>query len=351
MNIVFYPFNCGPFHGNTLEEKPIGGVETAVIRMARALDALGHNVTVLTPVLNPPPSRPRYLHTMRAAYVGKIDVFIAVRGWEAFATPFKARKKFLWTGDSYKNIHTAGIGDKRVINCFDGLLCVSNWQAETLCSASGYPKKKTHILRNGVDLAEFSGSEQRVRKRLIYTSNPQRGLVYLPLIYFRLKQKHPDLELHVFSNAALYDMSWPPVVAADMPHHALLNLLKGLPGCTVHGTVLQKELAREFMKSSILAYPSNFEETSCISVMEAQAAGCCVVTSTKGALPETVGKGGIIVDGEPGSDAFLDKFTEAVDHLLTDDALFQNMSQEALKQSKECDWKKRAEELMEIVTL
>lgn len=351
MKILFYPFNCSPFHGNTLNEKPIGGVETGVIRLAQALDALGHDVTVLTPVRHPPPSGPRYLYEMQMDSIRSVDILIAVRGWEAFAAAFKAKKKFLWTGDSYKNLHTAGLGDKRVVQLFDGLLCVSNWQAETLCSASGYPMKKVHILRNGIDLSEFKGSETRVRKRLIYSSNPQRGLVYLPIVFLRLKQKHPDLELHVFSNAALFDMSWPPIVATDTPHHALLNLLKGLPGCTVHGTVLQKELAREFMKSSILAYPSNFEETSCISVMEAQAAGCCVVTSSKGALPETVGQGGIIVEGEPGSNAFLDKFTEAVDRLLTNDSLFQQISQRALDQSKERDWKKRAEELLEIADL
>jgi len=351
MKILFYPFNCGPFHGNTLEEKPIGGVETAVIRLARALDALGHDVTVLTTIRNPPPSRPRYIHHSEMKSLGPVDLLIAVRSWEAFVIPIPARKRLLWTGDAYHNLHTAGLGDKRVVSLFDGLLCVSSWQAETLCSASGYPREKTHILRNGVDLADFSGSEDRMRKRLIYSSNPQRGLVFLPLIFFRLKQRHPELELHVFSNAALFDMGWPPVVAADMPHQALLNLLKEVPDCTVHGTVLQKQLAREFMKSSILTYPSNIEETSCITVLEAQAAGCCVVTSAMGALEESVGGGGIIVREESGSDAFLDKFTEAVDLLLKDDSLFQQLSQKALEQSKARDWKKRAAELMEIANL
>jgi hypothetical protein len=64
--------------------------------------------------------------------------------------------------------------------------------------------------------------------------------------------------------------------------------------------------------------------------VEAQAAGCAVVTSELGALPETVGEAGICIPGDPRTPAYQHAFVEACVALLTDDARWQAMSGRAL---------------------
>lgn len=346
MKIVFYPINCSPFHGLTLYTKPLGGTETAIIHLAEALYQLGHEVIVLTDIIDPPPTQPLYTSTKELKDIKEITVVIFVRGWTGAMMSVETRTKFLWTGDSYKNLHTIGLGDKRVVTGLDALLGVTDWQLKTLCIASGFPIDKSHVLPNGINLSDFNGSEKRVRRRLIYSSNPQRGLIYMPLVFLKLKQKYPDLEFHIFSNSALFDLEWPPKVSMDLPHEAVLNLFRGIPGCHIHGTILQQQLAREYMKSSILAYPCNVEETSCISVLEAQAGGCPVVTTAIGGLEETVGDGGILIREKPGTDVYLEKFTEALDLLLSDDAKWEELSKNGIKRMVDYDWKKIAADLI-----
>ncbi len=342
MKIVFFPNSMAPFHGNTLKERPLGGTETAVIRLAEALHFLGHSVSVVSQFKNPPLTPVVYLPLHALDDIGEIDMLVVVRDWPPLLANIKATRRFFWTGDAFDQVAGVGIGDHRIASRIDEFLAVSHWHAETTCKESGFPRDKTFVLGNGIALSLFEGSEERKRKRLIYSSTPYRGLALLPSIVTDLRARHPDLELHIFSGLDVYAGAGvdPRAVEEFKP---LLEKLKNTPGCIVHGNVTQSKLAREFMRSSILAYPNTFAETSCITAMEAQAAGCPVVTSDLGALSETVGEAGILIEGTPGSPDYLKAFTHALDSLLSDDTLWAKYSMRGKERAAHFDWTKVAE--------
>jgi glycosyltransferase involved in cell wall biosynthesis len=350
MKFVFLAVDCTPFHSKSLEDRPLGGTVTGVIRLSEYLSSIGHEVIVITSHENPSPSKPQYLHFSQMSTIQSCDVFIAIREWKhLFNPPFFAKKRFFWTGDSYDFPSTIGIGDQRFIQLVNGVFVVSRWQAEALCHASGFPLYKTWILRNGVHLPFFKGEEQRRRKRLIYSSLPHRGIIYLPQIVRALQEKHPDIELHIFGSVDRNASDWNPNINTSSSQR-ISDLFKGI-NCTVHGSIPQKELAREMMKSTVLAYPCNFEETSCITAMEALAAGCVVVTTDIGALKETVGEAGILIQEKPGSEAYFKKYIEAVDRVLCDDVYFDTLSHFSQERAKDFTWEKTGQSLIDYLRI
>lgn len=338
MKILILARGGVPFHNNSIEERPLGGTETAVINLARGLHERGHAVRVISTHPNPPVSLPLYLPAAGLRDLGPIDVLLVVRDWRDLFVPVKTKSRFYWTGDSYDQIAAIGVGDLRVQKYLDAFFAVSSWHAETFSKFSGVAPDKFFVLGNGIDSKLFAGEETRDSKRLIYTSTPYRGLKHLLQIFPRIKSIVPEASLHIFSGFNVYQGVEPDRVALAEWANLKEAFLK-MPGVLVNENILQKDLAREFMRSAILAYPNTFEETSCITAMEAQAGGAVVVSSNKGALPETVGEAGILVEGKPGTDAYDFAFVRAVTDLLGDQSRLASLSQLGKKRARELfDW-------------
>lgn len=335
MRIAFF-INTIPFNDQSLDVMPLGGTETGVVCLARALSRLGHDVVVLTRDSNPPLSSPLYVSIEALPDLGQVDLFVAIRDWNFTFLPLRARLKMLWTGDAALQPFTRGLGDKQVVENIDTLLTVSEWHARHLCDASGFPRDKAYVLGNGIEPTRFVGKEERGRKRMFYSSVPYRGLQLMPIILDKLVQKHPDVEFHNFGGFKVY---MDAVGQQDKDQYdRLLGALSRFPQFVHRGNLTQAELAREMMRSSILCYPNTFIETSCITALEAQAAGCAVVTSDRGALPETVGESGILIPGEPGSAEYVEKFVGALDRLLTSDSEWRQRSDAGRRRSASFYW-------------
>lgn len=324
--IAFYAGACIPFHARSLDERPLGGTETAVIRLSEILALRGHEVHVFTREENFPPSPVHYHNISRFSDLQQIEVLVGVQDWRTIFSGVRRRATLFWTGDSFDQYLNFGVGDPRSAERIDRFLAVSDWHAGSFSERSGFPIGKMRVIRNGVYVPYFAGTEARERKRLIITPAPYRGLALLPPLFREIRKLHPEAELHVLSDLQIYEGKNPEGSPEHQQFAELRALLEREPGVVIHGNLVQQKLARELMRSSVFVYPNTFLETSCISALEALAAGCPVVTSAQGALTETVGTAGVCVPGEPGTAKYNQAFVQAVHQLLSDDKIWAEKS-------------------------
>ncbi len=187
-----------------------------------------------------------------------------------------------WNQLSYDQEAVQFLQHEQNINMINNFVFVSNWQAEQFRKLFKIPGQKTHVLKNahlGVYPKEITKKE---KLKICYTSTPWRGLDVLLLAWEILNPQ--DCELHVFSSCKIYGTDF---AKNDTQYEFLYEWCKRLPNVVYRGSIPNDELRKELPDFDILAYPSTFEETSCIAVIEALSTGLRVITSSIGALPET----------------------------------------------------------------
>ena len=351
----------------TAVETGVGGSETAAIHVSRELALLGHEVVVYADVpgatsidADDAGSHPCSVDVEWIPYRKmparlKCDVFVSSRQPEARARLLPAcEQAWLWMHD----VHCGPDWENALGTRYDKILCLSNWARVRFCEY--YPAvdaSKVVVTSNGVDgrlfepfrepgsldeqdglltrdpvLAFVSGRQHhllqggQVPLRATFSSSPDRGLAKLldlwPDICDMVPRDKP--ELHVYYG---FD-NWRKIAQLQgAPPHVLRQIdrlearVKVAPHVVYHGRAGQAEVARSYLRSQLWLYPSDFEETSCITAMEAQAAGCKVVATRRGALPETAA-GGYLVDGPTTAPGFDARFLEAVrEALISDECL------------------------------
>ena len=119
--------------------------------------------------------------------------------------------------------------------------------------------------------------------KLIYTSTPWRGLNVL-LKAFEIIDRD-DIELHIYSSTKIYGDDFDK--QTNERYKPLFDKAQSMENVIYHGYGTNDEVRQAVSESHIFAYPCIFEETSCISAIEAGMAGCRIITTNFGALPET----------------------------------------------------------------
>jgi len=339
-DLVIYCFTTfEDFNPDVVMKEGRGGSEEAVVHMSNLLADMGWNVTVYASCGYKAKKygkvwwKPFWSFNMR----DKQDVLISWRHPLLFDyKEVNAVKKYVWLHDVLEPKEFT----PRRLEKIDKIFALSKYQRELFPSI---PDDKFIITGNGIDPKVFNKKIERNPYRLIYTSSYDRGLKCLLKLFPVIKKAVPKAELHIFYGWDVWDS-----MNADNPSKVkekkdLLKLIEQ-PGVIEHGRVNQEQIIEEYQKSSILVYPSEFQEISYISGMKAQAAGCIPVTTTRAALDETI-QFGLKVDSQKiYTDMFAqDEWTNGVIELLKNPPSEDKRKEMMEWAKKNFDWKKVAE--------
>lgn len=298
MRICFIDFAPWDYDVATPTLRPLGGSQSAMCYLAVELAKAGHEVTTVTGTVKPTSvvmgvecRGPNDPVEQRA-----FDVVVALNaprhGHRLRSLLPLPTRLILWTQHAANQpVMRDGLVEQG--DAWDGIVCVSAWQAFDVIRKFGIDMDRVHVIRNAIAPAfeklfashsDLVAAKHNDTLRLAYTSTPYRGLKLLPDIFRPYRAINPDAALEVYSSMAVYMED----AAADRGKFAAIyNAVSETDGADLIGSLPQPELAQRLRGAHILAYPNAFPETSCISVMEALAAGIRVVTSDLGALPET----------------------------------------------------------------
>ncbi len=319
VEIVIYTEGL-PFDGRTPFEQSLGGSESAVVFMARALARRGHRVKVFCHCPRPGEydgvvyeDLPEFADFLAA---GTCDVFVCCRHLRGLTGPLRSRVNVVWNHDLLTKESARYLSS--LMFRVDRVFVLSEFHREQLQGHLDLPDDRVLVTRNGVALdlvEEAAAGAKRDRDRVIYTSRPERGLEVLLTMWPRLKQARPGLKLSI----AHYDN---PGADAQMAEYlrTLRATAEALPDVTLLGALSKRDLYRELAGSALLLYPSTFPEVSCIAVLEAAACGTPVVASRYCALKESVADGetGALIPGDPHGEKYQREFVKAALSLLRD---------------------------------
>lgn len=305
MRFYFYTnISFEPWDYNNSVKKGIGGSETSIVEMSWRLARRGHEVTVYARTKkNTIPSwrGTTWLHHSKATFE-EPGIWILYRCPDVIDAFIPRRDDqtvwFMWQDWDYGNLTAKRLQavDKQITLC----------KTHARYMLRNYPKldkKKVWISSNGIkgDLIDSLSKEkiQRNPLRIMHASSPDRGLKQAIMIFKKAREYVPDLELHAFygfDNLFKITKKAPRSRLAKQAQD-ILDLIKTTPGVTFHGRVSQPDLYREWMKSGIYVYITDFFETSNIASMEAQAMGAVPVFSPIYAQGENI-KHGIGIEGK-----------------------------------------------------
>lgn len=245
----------------------IGGSETAAGRLAQVAVEEGHSVYMYG------------AHERKEQYGVQLvpwneftpeeeyfDLFIASRNLNCIDERLKAKNILAWVHDVFllSGQHISDYHRQRVTK----FVCLSPWHVDFFSDYHKIDKSQICIIPNGINVELFAPTniDDKVFGKMTYSSSPDRGLDNLLYLMPYIKDHVPDLHLDIYYGFHNYESA---VKNRNQPWEVeKLDQLKELIDKSkdfayMKGRISQTELAKQWHKTYLWGYPTNFSETFC----------------------------------------------------------------------------------------
>jgi glycosyltransferase involved in cell wall biosynthesis len=331
------------FDGFTLENRPLGGAETAVISLAEALASRGHDVTVINRCSAPHENNGVKWRPIADGFPDTADLYIANRGHRLLDRMPKAKRTIFWihnpAGYLLKWRYLYRLWKVKPAIIFSGQYHLSTYPKWA-------PGGERIVVPLGIEQSFLDEDvDDLVRpKRAVFTSNPLRSLEWLVDLWAsKIHPLVPDAQLHVFAGAQTYGGVGGEKV---LRMKRILDHANALENCGVvlRGPVPKAQLIEELRQARVMPYRGDEGETFCLALGEAQAMGVPAVVQNIGCVGERIidGESGFVADDD-------DVFAQHTVNLLNDDRLWLRQHIVSLKEQRSWGWVQAAEAFERLI--
>ena len=286
------------YNGSNYSQQKVRGSEIAAIKLAEELSnyltvyVSGHNI--LPGMYN----NVRYIpiEIMDKLLNNKIIDIMIVSRYPHFFCEYDntAKLTYLWLHDImalpwFNGITIDSYNLIKNVKNLDKVVCLSTWH-KSYNTEQGILTDNIEIIGNGTDIdIDISNIKNKYNNRFIYISTSSRSLIEVVDVFNIIIEKQPEknYQLHVYCDASQIE-------------ELSINLfteMKNNSNIFINGSTSHTNILKQLQLSTVWLYiPSSFEETYCISAIEAQYAKCLCFVNNIGSLAEVVDNRGYVFE-------------------------------------------------------
>ena len=318
MNILF----CTGYHKEPINkdywlENGIGGSEYCTIKLAEQFQKMGHSVIVTGEVTPSESEGVKYIPYSDLESNSYFDVVIGSNYihylplLDDLGITFE--KSYFWmhnldfypwyNGEVLPSDGMDYLNDPRITK----IIAVSEYQKKIIVENYNLNPNSVYVLGNAIDPTDFDLIKQeKFENKVIYTSAADRGLEDLIKLWPELKKINPNLTLWIASPP--YAMDW----YDDYKNRMFYQDVRWL------GNLSPDELYKQIKSAEYWIYPSNYEETYCITALEMMMGRVKIISTDTGNLKSLLNGKAAIVRSDTDKDIQYNTFLSTFQMLQED---------------------------------